>query len=98
GGADQEDGEQHEGVEHLVANRFAEDVQRDEPGRRHAVVSVCPRSPVWPGACAWCAVTCCTKKSSRVWRSGFNDTRAAPPAIASFSSRSGARSSVSSSE
>src|SRR5439155_26675651 len=62
--ADQEDGEQHEIVENLVAHRFAKDVDGD-PGRR-----LHTRLP----ATSSCVDTCSTKKSSSVARIGLSDT------------------------
>ena len=42
-GAHQHDGEEHQVVEHLVANRFAEHVERDDPDR---LVIACPPRPL----------------------------------------------------
>src|SRR6185295_9345480 len=91
--ADQHHGEQDQVVEHLVADRLAEHVDRDRGGRFHrrapGFASPSPRSAApAPGI-----VTCSTKKSSSVCRIGFSDTRCAPAAVSSPSSRSGGGSS-----
>ncbi len=74
-------GERHQVVEHLVADRLAEDADGhggDGPGRAHPS----PRSFL-------AAATWRTKKSSSVSRSGVSDTSCAPAAVSSPSSSLG---------
>ena len=71
--ADQHDREQHQVVEHLVAHRFAEDIQGDRRGGAHDAASS-PRR----GAVASGVDTCRTKKSSRVSRIGLSEISRAP--------------------
>src|SRR5262249_12714453 len=90
--ADEQDGEQHEVVEHLVADRLAKPVDGDGDDRL--------RAEAWPDAGAHDArprstcmrsgvVTCWMKKSSSVSRIGLSDTRCAPAAVMSASRCSG---------
>src|SRR5258706_7026248 len=90
GRPDEHDREQHEVVEDLVADRFAKDVDGDGACGSHASS---PRVDARTSG----AVTCWTKKSSRVWRIGFSDTRCAPATVSSATRCSGAGSSARSS-
>src|SRR6185503_11083717 len=90
---DQQHREQHQVVEHLVAYRLAEDVERNRcRGLHRRAAAFGSSSPRSADATAG-VVTCSTKKSSSVWRIGLSDTRCAPPAVSSPSRRSGGGSS-----
>jgi hypothetical protein len=87
---DQQNREQHEVVEHFIADRFAEDVGRDGRGRFHeGSARVVPSPGAWPGRRGWSPAD---EEIFEVCGIGFNDTRCAPRIVNSPSS-SGAGSS-----
>src|SRR5262249_34076929 len=75
-GAEEEQREEHEVVEHLVADRLAEHGDRHDARRPHRAPS-----PM--------AATLRTNTSSSVSRTGFSDTSVAPADVSSRSSSSG---------
>ena len=94
--AHQQDREEHEVVEHLVADRLAEHVEGDQPTALISGASAAARPSPRSRASTSGAVTCRTKKSSSVSRIGLSETSVAPAAARSASTRSGAGSSGSS--
>src|SRR5207247_10460262 len=86
---DQQHREQDKVVEDLVPDRFAEDVHGHDRRRPHGC-------SLW-GCFTSSLLTCWTKKSSSVSRSGLSDTSRAPLAPSAATSRSGGGSSGTSS-
>ena len=80
---DQQDGEDHEVVGHAVPDRLAEDAEGDAANRAHAT------PPAIAGRADPAAATRLTKKSSSVSLIGWSETRLAPAAMRSASTRSG---------
>src|SRR5205823_9143272 len=86
---DQQNREEHQVVEDLVADRFAEHVDRDGADCVHRRASAAGSSSPRRALVASAELTCATKKSSSVWRIGLSDTSCAPAVVRSVSTRSG---------